>query len=105
MVRTRYSCRMHKRLLILATWAASAGAWAQAAPQAAPQAQPGPVNPVSREQRRVELRTMLQAHRPWEASVQPAAAVPVERQLTERERAEIREQLRQQYSDRSKIQP
>lgn len=92
---------MHKRLLILATWAASAGAWAQAAPQVPS----GPVNPVSREQRRAELRTMLQAHRPWEASVQPASAVLVERQLTERERAEIREQLRQQHSERSKIQP
>ena len=92
---------MRKCLLILATCSAGAVAWAQSAPLATLESA---IN-ISREQRRAELRTILQAHRQWEPTATAAVATPVERHLTEQERAEIRQQLRQHRPDRPKTRP
>ncbi|MEO7941039.1 MAG: hypothetical protein ABIR55_20645 [Burkholderiaceae bacterium] len=103
---------MLKGLLISVAWCATCtGAWAQAAQPRALEpdnAQPRalePDNAPTREQRRAELRTMLQAHRQRDVSAQSGDAVTVERHLTQQERAEIRQQLRQQRLDKVKIRP
>lgn len=88
-------------LLIIATCTASAVAWSQSAPLASIEAGSN----ISREQRRTELRIILQAHRQWEPTTTSADATPVERHLTEQERAEIRQQLRQHRPDRVKASP
>lgn len=54
----------------------------------------------AREQRRVELRSALQARRNPESSVLDDEA-PVGRHLTAQQRAEMRQQLRQHQSDKS----
>ncbi|MEO8543354.1 MAG: hypothetical protein ABI434_07210 [Burkholderiaceae bacterium] len=93
---------MLKRLLISVAWCATCtGAWAQAPEPRALE----PDNAPTREQKRAELRTMLQAHRQRDVSAQSGAAVTVEHHLTEQERAEIRQQLRQQRLDKVKIRP
>lgn len=93
---------MLKRLLISVAWCATCtGAWAQAPGPRALE----PDNAPTREQRRVELRTMLQAYRLGDASAQTGDAVTGERHLTDQERAEIRQQLRQQRLDKVKIRP
>ena len=92
---------MRKCLLILAMGSAGALAWAQSAPLATLES----ANTINREQRRTELRTILQAHRQWEPSATTADATPVERHLTEQERTEIRQQLRQHRPDRPKTRP
>ncbi len=92
---------MRKCLLILATCSASALAWAQPVPLATLE----PAKSTTREQRRTELRTILQAHRQREPTSAAVDATAVERHLTEQERAEIRQQLRQNRPDRHKSSP
>jgi hypothetical protein len=75
--------------------------WAQVAMPRALEPQSNP----TREQRRAELRMMLQSHRQWDASASARDATPVERHLTELERAEIRQQLREQRSEKARIRP
>lgn len=87
--------------MILATFSAGAVAWAQSAPLATIES----ANSVTREQRRTELRTILKAHRQWEPTATTADATQVERHLTEQERAEIRQQLRQNRPVRAKSSP
>jgi hypothetical protein len=99
---TRYSQAMLYRMPFLVAWClACTASFAQVvAPRALE-----PESTPTREQRRAELRTMLQAHRQWDASASARDAVPVERHLTEGERAEIRQQLREQRSDKARIRP
>ena len=85
-------------------WATSWSCTASFAQVVAPRALE-PESTPTREQRRAELRTILQAHRQWDASASARDAVPVERHLTEGERAEIRQQLREQRSDKARIRP
>ena len=92
---------MRKCLLILAMGSAGALAWAQSAPLATLES----ANTVNREQRRTELRTILQAHRQWEPNATTADGTPAERHLSEQERAEIRQQLRLHRPARAKSQP
>ena len=92
---------MRKCSLILAISAACAGAWAQSLPLATLES----ADTDTREQRRTELRTILQAHRQWEPMATSADATPAERHLTEHERAEIRQQLRQHRSVKAKSPP
>ncbi len=92
---------MRNCLLIIATCTTSAVVWGQSAPSASIE----PAGNISREQRRTELRIILQAHRQWEPTATSADATPVERHLTEQERAEIRQQLRQLRLDRAKVSP
>ncbi len=92
---------MRKCLLILATCSASALVCAQSGPLTTMES----ANSVAREQRRTELRTILQAHRQWEPAATTADVTPVERHLTEQERAEIRLQLRQNRPGRVKSNP
>ena len=100
--RTGYSCSMLKWLLILiANGTACAGAWAQLPPQVAPE----PSHPLTREQRRVELRTVLQAQSQRDAATTHTEALPLARHLSEQDRAEIRQQLRQQRDANPAIRP
>jgi hypothetical protein len=93
---------MRNCLLILAICSTGAGAWAQASSLATLEA----ADNAAREQRRSELRTVLQAQRQWEPTAAAAAEpAPVERHLSVRERAEIRQQLRQHRPVRLKPQP
>jgi len=92
---------MRKCLLILATCSASAVAGEQYAPLVTLE----PANSITREQRRTELRTVLQSHRQREPTAIAADVMPVERHLTEQERAEIRLQLRQNRPERHKSSP
>lgn len=93
---------MRNCLLIFATCSVGVVAWAQSTPLAPLES----ANSIGREQRRTELRIILQAHRQWEPTATAAnPATPVERHLTEQERAQIREQLRQLRSDRPKSSP
>lgn len=89
---------MRNCLLILATCSAGAVAWSQSAPLATLES----VSNSAREQRRVELRTILQAHRQRKPAAIAADPSTVERHLTEQERAEIRQQLRQHRTDKPK---
>lgn len=99
---------MRKCLLILATCTTGAVACttgAVACAQSAPPASMESGNNVTREQRRTELRTILQAYRQWEPTATPADAAPVERHLTDQDRAEIRRQLRQHRPEKVKTSP
>ncbi len=102
MAGTRYSWVMPIRvLLVVASCLACLAARAQ-------MAVPRPMELESastREQRRAELRTVLQAHSQRDASASVRDATPAERHLTELERAEIRQQLREQRSDRARARP
>jgi hypothetical protein len=99
---TRYSQAMLYRVLLVVAWClACAAAWAQVAVPRALE----PESTPTREQRRAELRTMLQAHRQWDGAATARDATPVERHLTELERAEIRQQLREQRSEKARIRP
>lgn len=93
---------MHKWLLFLiVNGTVCAGTWAQLSPQAALE----PANPLTREQRRVELRTALQAQSLHAGTMAGGDVLPVERHLSEQERAEIRQQLRQQRAKKPTIHP
>jgi len=96
---------MRKSLFVAAAWGiACAGAWAQpSGPRALP-----PEDVPTREQRRLELRTMLQAHqaeRQADSAAQGGMALPLGRHLSEQERAEIRQQLRQQRQNKAQSTP
>jgi hypothetical protein len=93
---------MHKWLLFLiANGTVCAGAWAQLPPQATLE----PVNRLTREQRRLELRTVLQAQSLRDGTTKASDALPVERHLSDLDRAEIRQQLRQQRATKPIIRP
>jgi hypothetical protein len=83
-----------KRPLLFATiWLCAVSAFAQPMQTAGP----GAERQVSREQRRAELRTALQANRQAQAqSTKTYDMPPAGRHLTPRELAEMRQQLRQQ---------
>ena len=81
---------MRKCLLILAIGSAGAEVCAQSAPLVILET----ANTVARDQRRTELRSILQAQRQSEPAAATADVAPAERHLTEQERAEIRQQLR-----------
>lgn len=102
MAGTGYSCSMHKWLLFLiANGTVCAGAWAQLPPQAALE----PTNTLTREQRRLELRTVLQAQSQRDWTTSASNALPVERHLSDQDRAEIRQQLRQQRDTKPTTRP
>lgn len=60
---------------------------------------------TTREQRRAELRTALQAGRNADQQVPVEDAVSTGRHLTPQERAEMRQQLRRQQADKPRQQP
>jgi hypothetical protein len=68
---------------------------AQAAPQSSPQSPPLPIKANESRQRRQELRNALVA-RPSQPAQGAKTVSDAERHLTAKERAELREQLRQQ---------
>ncbi len=86
---------MHKWLALVLVACTGVSAWAQS----------GPVPPeqerdlqLSRQQKRLELRAaVLSANRREEGAEQLSDATPVEHQMTVKERAELREQLRQYH--------
>ena len=93
---TRYSCSMFRLLLPMLLWTCAASAVAQPAPVALP----GIEASSTRDQRRAELRTALQASRRADLlAVHSEAPQTRDRHLTESERAEMRRQLRQQQQD------
>lgn len=97
---TGYSCAMHKWLLFLvANGTVCACAWAQL-PSNLPT---GPASPLTREQRRVELRMVLQAQSQRDATTTAGGTLPAERHLSDQDRAEIRQQLRQQRATKPAI--
>jgi hypothetical protein len=86
-----YSRCMRKWLLFVLACCSGFTAIGQVAPPATP---PDDDVPLTREQRRIEIRTMLTANRNAEPLALSANPAPALRQLSTQQRAEMREQLR-----------
>ena len=104
----RYSCHMHRFWTLLSLWLAASCVLAQPARDAGPRDD----RQAAREQLRGELRGAALVARPrGESQLQPVDESEPEkpatsaRQLTPRERAEMRQQLRQEQLDYRRIRP
>jgi hypothetical protein len=95
---------MHKWMLLVLTVAAVGSAVAQSARSVAPQ--PDASAEMTSAQRRIDLRTALSAGRTAEQSMSAVDAATAGRQLSQQERAEMREQLRRYQLEASRpLQP
>lgn len=93
---------MHRWLLFVLVSCAGLAALAQTR---RPEAPPDSAAAPSRVQKRMELRTALTAHRNLERPEPGSDATATSRQLSSRERAEMREQLRRYRSGEQRAQP
>ncbi len=88
-----YSRAMRNCLLFTLAFGAGGAALAQSAPT--PPTDREAMAEMSSAQKRIELRNVLSAGRNGEPAASAADTAPVGRQLSQQERAEMREQLRQ----------
>lgn len=93
---------MHKWLLLVLVSCAGLAALAQT-PR--PEPPPESADVPTRLQKRMELRTALTAHRNLERPEPGSNATAASRQLSSRERAEMREQLRRNQPGERRAQP